>query len=83
MILLLQNYISDESRFNKICNCTIFKKEDPTELFIGINEFYWNILKSQKNGSLACYWLEWILGFEDICKKENKNILELEEVICL
>lgn len=53
----------------------IFKKEDPTELFIGINEFCWNILKNQKNGSLACYWLEWILGFEDICKKTNKKYL--------
>ena len=52
---------------------TIFKKEDPTELFVGINEFCWNILKSQKNGALACYWLEWILGFEDICKKEIKK----------
>ena len=50
----------------------IFKKEDPNELFIGINEFCWNILKSQKNGAIACYWFEWILGFEDICKKENK-----------
>ena len=51
----------------------IFKKEDPNELFIGINEFCWNILKSQKNGAIACYWFEWILGFEDICKKENKQ----------
>ena len=51
----------------------IFKKEDPTELFIGTNEFFWNILKEQKNSSLACWWLEWILGFEDICKKENKK----------
>ena len=54
---------------------TIFKKEDPTELFVGINEFCWNILKPQKNGSLACYWLEWILGFEDICKKEVKKYI--------
>ena len=51
----------------------IFKKEDPTELFIGTNEFFWNILKEQKNSALACWWLEWILGFEDICKKENKK----------
>ena len=51
----------------------IFKNDDPSELFVGINEFCWNILKSQKNGSAACYWLEWILGFEDICKKEQKK----------
>lgn len=51
----------------------IYKKEDPTELFIGINEFCWNILKDQRNNSVACYWLEWILGFEDIYKKEHKK----------
>tara|TARA_B100000902_G_scaffold335447_1_gene335173 strand:- start:707 stop:1777 length:1071 start_codon:yes stop_codon:yes gene_type:complete len=51
----------------------IFKKDDPSELFIGINEFFWNLLKGQKNSALACWWLEWILGFEDICKKENKK----------
>ena len=27
----------------------IFMKEDPKELFIAINEFYWNLLSSQKN----------------------------------
>ena len=53
----------------------IYKKEDPTELFIGVNEFCWNILKSQRNNSTACYWLEWILGFEDIYKKEHKKYL--------
>ncbi len=51
----------------------IFKKDDPSELFIGINKFFWNLLKGQKNSALACWWLEWILGFEDICKKENKK----------
>jgi hypothetical protein len=53
----------------------IFMKEDPKELFIAINEFYWNLLSSQKNGTEACYWLEWISGFEDACKKEKKKFI--------
>ena len=54
---------------------TVFQSEDPKELFIAINEFAWNITKEQKNSNDACYWLEWILGFEDICKKEKKKYL--------
>jgi hypothetical protein len=53
----------------------IFMKEDPKELFIAINEFYWNLLNSQKNGTEACYWLEWIMGFEDACKKEKRKFI--------
>ena len=34
----------------------IFMKEDPKELFIAINEFYWNLLSGQKNGTEACFW---------------------------
>jgi hypothetical protein len=48
----------------------IFKKEDPKELFIAINELYWNI--ENKNSADAFYWIEWILGFEVLCKKNNK-----------
>ena len=48
----------------------IFKKEDPKELFIAINELYWNI--ENKNSSEAFYWIEWVLGYESLCKKNNK-----------
>lgn len=51
----------------------VFKKEDPKELFVGINEFAWNIKHEQQNAAEACYWFEWILGFEDVCKKTNKK----------
>ena len=51
----------------------IFRKDDPKELFISINELAWNIDKKNKNSSEAYYWVEWILGFESICKK-NKQI---------
>ena len=53
---------------------TIFQKEDPKELFIAINEFSWNITRAEKNSNTACWWLEWILGFEDICKRDKKKI---------
>ena len=54
---------------------TVFYKEDPKELFIAINEFIYNIKQDQKNSNIACYWLEWILGFEDICNREKKKYL--------
>jgi hypothetical protein len=49
----------------------IFLKDDPKELFIALNEFMFNISKSQMNSSLACYWLEWIIDFESLCKKKK------------
>jgi hypothetical protein len=54
----------------------IFKKDDPKELFIAINEFSYHLLKS-KDITSACYWVEWILQFDNICKKK-KIILTCE-----
>lgn len=53
----------------------IFKKEDPKELFVAINEFYWNIHGKHKNSRKAFYWFEWILGFEKIIKKNKRKII--------
>jgi hypothetical protein len=49
----------------------IFRKEDPRELYVAINEFAYSISKDSPNLMSACYWIEWIIEFDVICKKRN------------
>ncbi len=53
----------------------IFKDEDPKEIFIAMNEFAFNISHSVRNTVIACYWIEWIIEFEAICKKRKDKCL--------
>ena len=53
----------------------IFKKEDPKELYIAINEFAYNISPERRHMLTACYWIEWVIEFDQICKKRKEPVL--------
>jgi hypothetical protein len=53
----------------------IIKPEDPKELIIAINEFAYQISNNKPNMLLACYWIEWIIEFDIICKKRKEPCL--------
>jgi hypothetical protein len=49
------------------------KPGDAKELYIAYNEFAYHISTQSKNVVSATYWLEWILDFESLCKKQKDN----------
>ena len=58
----------------------LLRKEDPKELAICINEFAYHIHSSSThvpNMIHACYWIEWIIEFDVLCKK-RKNPCKLD-----
>jgi hypothetical protein len=50
----------------------VFKKKDPKELLIAVNEFMYSISPERRNMTTACYWYEWIVEFDNICKKRKE-----------
>ena len=54
---------------------TFYRKDDPKELFIAINEFAYHISSDSNNGLQACFWLEWIMEFQSICIKKKEKCL--------
>ena len=54
----------------------ILQAGDPLELTIAVNEFAYHISRKNKhipNMYQACYWVEWIISFDIICKKRKQT----------
>ncbi len=51
----------------------VFHNDDPKELFIAINEFAYHIGGDKPNMKSACYWIEWVIEFDLICRKRKQK----------
>ena len=50
----------------------IFRPKDPKELFIALNEFSYRLSSQNPNMMSACYWIEWVIEFDQICRKRKE-----------
>lgn len=52
---------------------SVSKPNDPKEIYVAINELAYN-LKITKNLLNGCYWVEWIIEYDKLCKKHKKTL---------
>jgi len=48
--------------------------EDPKELFPFVNELAYSVTTAGNNQMSACYWIEWIIEYENRCKALKEKI---------
>ena len=67
--------MSDKLKAPNVEFATIhLSKEDPKELFIAINELSYHLSSDGKNMLQACFWIEWMIEFDHICRTRKEPI---------
>ena len=61
----------------------IFKIGDPKGFFIAINEFCYSISRNICDIKKACYWIEWILEFDALCRRKKVKTKTNDEFLCI
>ena len=52
----------------------VFTTEDPKELFPFVNELAYSVTINGNNQMNACYWIEWIIEYENRCRVLKEKI---------
>jgi hypothetical protein len=52
---------------------SVCKPSDPKEIYIPINELAYHI-ESKTSLLKGCYWIEWIIEYDRICRKKKENL---------
>lgn len=54
--------------------CASFLQDnDPKEILLAVNEFVYHF--SKKNLLNCCFWVDWIIDFDTLCRKQKKPIV--------
>ncbi len=68
LINLRERLKADSIDYGKI----VLRENDPKEIIIAVNELYYHINK--KNIQQCYYWIEWIVEFDLICRRNKRKI---------
>ena len=50
-----------------------FQETDPRELYVAVNELAYHVGADIKNTVEACYWVEWLLEYETLCRRRREK----------